>query len=644
MKIKELLFVSILLLSIGMNAQAPDPVSDMVASNILETSVQLDWSAPAGTITEYRIYQDASEIAIIPTPTLTYNVASLVADTNYSFTIIAFNILEGSTSSSPTIVSTDVTPPSNVTNLAAANTTETTTDLTWDVATDNITVTGYEVYQNTNSGGDVLVASPATNNATISSLVIGNSNDFTVFAKDAAGNSSALASNTVNVVTTDMTAPSNVTNLAAANTTETTTDLTWDVATDLIGVTGYEVFQNTNSGGDVLIASPATNSATISSLVIGNSNDFTVFAKDAAGNSSALASNTVNVVTTDMTPPATITDLAATNITETTADLTWSTTDNVGITDYEVFQDITGVGSPVSIGLTGGTASMNITGLTLGTSYDFTVYAEDAASNISLVSNTVVVATVDTTPPATVDDLTSSNITDVSATLSWSQVTDNVAVVDYEIFQDDVSIGLSGGFSSYEVGGLTELTIYRFKITAIDAANNSSELSNVEIVETPKENEATNYNSQNANLFSVDWAAKDFFAVGNVGIGTLPSANYKLAIDGNVIAEEVRVALKANWPDYVFEDDYNLEPLNKVEEFINTYGHLKDIPDALTAESDGISLGEMNALLLKKIEELTLYTIQQEKKINSLSKENNQLQSLNERLQDVEKLIEQIIK
>ena len=345
-----------------------------------------------------------------------------------------------------------------------------------------------------------------------------------------------------------------------------------------------------------------------------------------------------------MTPPATITDLAATNITETTADLTWSTTDNVGITDYEVFQDITGVGSPVSIGLTGGTASMNITGLTLGTSYDFTVYAEDAASNISLVSNTVVVATVDTTPPATVDDLTSSNITDVSATLSWSQVTDNVAVVDYEIFQDDVSIGLSGGFSSYEVGGLTELTIYRFKITAIDAANNSSELSNVEIVETPKENEATNYNSQNANLFSVDWAAKDFFAVGNVGIGTLPSANYKLAIDGNVIAEEVRVALKANWPDYVFEDDYNLEPLNKVEEFINTYGHLKDIPDALTAESDGISLGEMNALLLKKIEELTLYTIQQEKKINSLSKENNQLQSLNERLQDVEKLIEQIIK
>ena len=336
--------------------------------------------------------------------------------------------------------------------------------------------------------------------------------------------------------------------------------------------------------------------------------------------------------------------MTVTNITETTVDLTWSTTDNVGVTDYEVFQDITGVGSPVSLGVTGGATLMNVTGLSLGASYDFTVYAEDAAGNVSSASNIVVVATNDTTPPATVDDLTSSNVTDVSVSLSWSQVTDNIAVVDYEIFQDDVSIGFSNGFSTYEVGGLAELTIYRFKVTAIDAAGNSSGLSNVEVVETPKENEATNYDSQNANLFSVNWAAKDLFAVGNVGIGTLPSASYKLAVDGNVIAEEVRVALKANWPDYVFEDDYDLESLDKVEGFINTYGHLKNIPNAFTVESEGISLGEMNALLLRKIEEITLYTIQQEKKINALSKENDQLQSLNERLQEVEKLIEELKK
>ena len=203
---------------------------------------------------------------------------------------------------------------------------------------------------------------------------------------------------------------------------------------------------------------------------------------------------------------------------------------------------------------------------------------------------------------------------------------------------------MTGGFSSLDITGLVELTIYRFKVTAIDAAGNTSQLSNVEIVETINESGGVVFTNLNARLPSVDWIAKDIYAAGRIGIGTFPNPNYKLAVNGNVIAEEVRVALLANWPDYVFEDNYELESLSKVEEFINTYGHLKHIPNASTTKTNGISLGEMNGLLLRKIEELTLYTIQQEKKINALDKENEQLQSLNERLQEVEKIIEQLKK
>jgi len=643
MKIKLLLCVSLFLLSTSLYAQAPDAVTDLATSNTTETTTDLTWSTPSGTITEYRIYQNASEIVILPTPVSSYNVTGLTIDTSYDFTIIAFNNLDGSTiSNTATTITSDVTPPSNVTNLIASNTSETTTDLTWDVATDNVAVTGYDVYQNTNAGGDVLIGSPATNSFSVTGLTIGDSNDFTVYAKDAAGNTSSLASNTVNVTTSDVTPPSNVTNLIASNTSETTTDLTWDVATDNVAVTGYEVYQNTNAGGDVLIGSPATNSFSVTGLTSGDSNDFTVYAKDAAGNTSSLASNTVNVTTSDVTPPIAITNLISTNTTETTTDLTWSTTDNVAVTDYEVFQDITGNGTPVSLGLTGGTASMNVTGLIIDTSYDFTVYAKDAANNTSLVSNTATVVTSDITPPAAVDDLTSSNTTHDSTTLTWSQTTDNIGVVDYEVFQDDVSIGTTSGFSNFDITGLSELTIYRFKVRAIDAAGNTSALSNVEIVETLKEGGATYYTNLNANLLSIDWAAKDLFVVGNIGVGIPPSSNYKLAINGNVIAEEVRVALQANWPDYVFEKNYELEPLDKVALFIKTYGHLKNIPNAESVEKNGIDIGHMNGLLLRKIEELTLYTIQQENKIDALILENKQLEILNNRLLEVEKLIQEL--
>ncbi|CAL2106806.1 conserved exported hypothetical protein [Tenacibaculum sp. 190524A02b] len=120
---------------------------------------------------------------------------------------------------------------------------------------------------------------------------------------------------------------------------------------------------------------------------------------------------------------------------------------------------------------------------------------------------------------------------------------------------------------------------------------------------------------------------------GNVGIGTtkIPTG-YKLAVDGKIGAREIKVESRA-WPDYVFTKDYNLPTLKEVENHIKEKGHLPNIPSAKEVEvNKGIELGEMNRKLLEKVEELTLYTIQQEKQLKKQSEELNELKQLVQQL------------
>jgi hypothetical protein len=104
---------------------------------------------------------------------------------------------------------------------------------------------------------------------------------------------------------------------------------------------------------------------------------------------------------------------------------------------------------------------------------------------------------------------------------------------------------------------------------------------------------------------------------GNVGIGTVETGGHKLAVDGTIGAREIKVET-TSWSDFVFEDTYQLRNLEEVESFIEENKHLPDIPSQKDVIENGIQLGEMDAKLLQKIEELMLYTIQQEKKIKKL--------------------------
>jgi hypothetical protein len=110
-------------------------------------------------------------------------------------------------------------------------------------------------------------------------------------------------------------------------------------------------------------------------------------------------------------------------------------------------------------------------------------------------------------------------------------------------------------------------------------------------------------------------------ASGNVGIGTTDPGNYKLAVEGTIGAREVTVTADS-WSDFVFKDDYKLQSLNEVESFIKENKHLPDIPSEEEVKENGVSLGEMDAKLLQKIEELMLYVIRINKKVESLEAEN----------------------
>jgi hypothetical protein len=107
---------------------------------------------------------------------------------------------------------------------------------------------------------------------------------------------------------------------------------------------------------------------------------------------------------------------------------------------------------------------------------------------------------------------------------------------------------------------------------------------------------------------------------GNVSIGTENSFGYKFAVKGSMIAEQVVVKLYGTWPDFVFKKNYGLMNLDDLENYITKNNHLPNVPSATEVKEKGIDVGEMNKILLQKIEELTLYVIDQQKQIDELKK------------------------
>jgi len=113
---------------------------------------------------------------------------------------------------------------------------------------------------------------------------------------------------------------------------------------------------------------------------------------------------------------------------------------------------------------------------------------------------------------------------------------------------------------------------------------------------------------------------------GNVGIGTINPGSYRLAVNGGIHSQSVNVDL-TGWSDYVFKKEYTLPSLADVKTYIDQNHHLPDMPSEQEVIKEGINLGEMNKLLTKKVEELTLYLIEKDKQLSVEQKKNQQQDS-----------------
>jgi len=116
---------------------------------------------------------------------------------------------------------------------------------------------------------------------------------------------------------------------------------------------------------------------------------------------------------------------------------------------------------------------------------------------------------------------------------------------------------------------------------------------------------------------------------GRVGIGTSDPKGFKLAVNGSIRAKEIKVE-NANWPDYVFAPSHNLILLENLESYILQHKHLPEIPSAAEVNQNGFNLGEMDAKLLRKIEELTLYIITQDKEMKAMKSRIDKLEGAQE--------------
>lgn len=308
---------------------------------------------------------------------------------------------------------------------------------------------------------------------------------------------------------------------------------------------------------------------------------------------------------TDTQVPTTPT-IAVTGHTDSTVYLSFSgATDNIGIVGHMVYLN----GNYLSN--TDGSGSFQVQGLSANTSYTFKVRAVDADGNMSQESNQVSVTTnsyPDTSPPSapTLSLITTGQS---MVEMSWDGAIDDSGITNYKVFKNGILEEILGNVLTYQVTGLSASTTYDFTVTALDASDNESLPSNTVTTTT---NSSSGGGSSMETVWSESSGTASYLGKAAIGTSAVPSG-YTLAVNGKIIGEELKVQLNGNWPDYVFDTDYEPLSLEEIKKYIEENGHLPNIPSANEIEQNGMEVGEMNRLLLEKIEELTLYILEQNK-------------------------------
>ena len=253
----------------------------------------------------------------------------------------------------------------------------------------------------------------------------------------------------------------------------------------------------------------------------------------------------------------------------------------------------------VGIGITDPTEKLEVAGkiVALGLSAnEISVFDAEFTGDVSIVQSLTVSGTSDFTGEVTVGDITILNNMDL---------------------QNDLAVGGTLGVNvaspqaTLHVGGNG---IFDGNITAVKLIVQELEVANLD------------FTNQQGSQVAFE---QDLFVEGSVGIGTEKIAGYKLSVNGKIRAsDDIKVYPSGEWADYVFDDNYELASLNEVEAYIGKNNHLPGMPSSEEVKASGINLGEMDAKLLEKVEELTLYMLELKKENKKLSSEVAELKAL----------------
>jgi chitodextrinase len=523
----------------------PPSVPDgLTATSISALQVDLVWNAATDNVgvSGYTIYRDGAELTSLTDGSLTYSDISVVPATGYSYTVDAFDLAGNhSAQSAPLDITTPDQAPTVPSGLTAIAISDTQVDLHWDASTDNTTVAGYTIYRD---GVVLAVVSGTTLTYSDSSVTSAVTYTYSVDAYDDAGNYSAQ-SDPVSVTTPDTVAPSAPANLKAVIIGESQVYLSWDAASDNVGVMGYAIYRNGTALADLAGTALTFNDTNASPAT---SYTYVVDAYDQAGNHS-IASNAAEVITPEQSVAFTVTQdtyvdasnprakhgndsnlqvdaspemnaylafdvsgLSGLQITKAELLVYASGSTNLGIDALQVldnawsekttrYDNAPALGELLSSSGTyrsGEWIALDVTGYITGTgTYSFGITTssttmlsfpsrESGANAAQLVL--FLSSGTDTTPPSIPDGLNATAISATQVDLSWNASSDNMGVTGYTIYRDGVELtGVSGSTLTFSDTGVSAATSYTYTVDAFDQAGNHSVQSAPVTVSTPDE-------------------------------------------------------------------------------------------------------------------------------------------------------------
>jgi hypothetical protein len=601
----------------------PTAPTGLSASVVSSTAVNLSWTDASTTESGFEVERSTTlgtgftMITTTAANATTFSDTGLSPVTTYYYRIRSKNAGGSSAYTSEAAATTPVAPPAAPTGLTTAVASSTVISLSWTDASS--TETGFEVERSTTSGsGFALISTTAANATSFSDTGLSPTTTYYYRVRSMnAGGASAYTSEAT--ATTEATPPTTPTGLLvnALSTTSIKADWT-DASSD---ETAFEVERSlTSASGFTLLTTTAANVATFTDTGLNPGTQYYYRIRAIKG---AVASSYTSVsnATTVPLPPAGPTALTALASSPTSIVLSWTDGSN-NETGFQIERSLSASGEFTLITTTAANATSQTDELlTSNTTYYYRVRAVNTGGSSSYAVSASVTTPVE--PPAAPSGL-SATAGVSSINLNW---TDNSPNESQFVIERSTTSGTSftvvsnetANTISYIDSDITGGQPYFYRIKATNAGGNS--VYSDEVTAT-------------LNIPGVTQLCKGLFcdSYGSVGVGTqiIPSG-YRLSIKGKMMAEGVRVDLQSAWPDYVFDSRYELQDLPSLRSYINKNKHLPGMPAASEVDKEGFDVGQVNVKLLEKIEELSLYLIQMEERIQKLEVENKTLKEESKR-------------